>query len=64
MTRYVDDTASHAGYDSPDYRSTALRHPTKPLHLLPQRLTELTGPLFGHDRVQPGDDDMTQWDGG
>ena len=61
---YVDDSASHADYDSPGYRSTALRHPTNKLHLLPQRLTEVTGPLFGDDRVQPGDDDMTHWDGG
>lgn len=50
--------------DSPDYRSTGLRHPTRPLALLPQRLTEVTGPLFGHDRVQPGDDDLTRWNGG
>jgi protocatechuate 3,4-dioxygenase, beta subunit len=61
---YVDDAASHPDNDSPEYRSTALRHPTNKLHLLPQRLTELTGPLFGHDRVQPGDDDLTQWNGG
>jgi protocatechuate 3,4-dioxygenase beta subunit len=61
---YIDDTASHPDYDSPDYRSTALRHPTNKLHLLPQRLTEVTGPLFGQDRVQPGDDDLTQRDGG
>ncbi|HYU65558.1 MAG TPA: hypothetical protein VEK09_02300, partial [Jatrophihabitantaceae bacterium] len=50
--------------DSPAYRSTALRHPKRPLHVLPQRLTEVTGPLFGHDRVTAGDDDMTQWFGG
>ena len=34
---------THAPYDSPGYRSTALRHPSKPLQLLPQRLTEVTG---------------------
>jgi protocatechuate 3,4-dioxygenase, beta subunit len=50
--------------DTPAYRSTALRHPKRPLNVLPQRLTEVTGPLFGHDRVAPGDDDMTQWFGG
>jgi protocatechuate 3,4-dioxygenase, beta subunit len=62
--KYVDDSASHPDYDSPDYRSTSLRHPNHKLHLLPQRLTELTGPLFGAERVRPGDDDLTQWDGG
>jgi protocatechuate 3,4-dioxygenase beta subunit len=46
------------------YGSTALRAPGKALYPLPQRLTELTGPLFGADRVRPGDEDMTQFDGG
>jgi protocatechuate 3,4-dioxygenase beta subunit len=44
---------------SPDYRSTALRAPTQPLVVLPQRLTEITGPLFGHERLRPNDDDLT-----
>ncbi len=56
----ADPPGSQPEYDSPDYRSTALRHPSRPLRLLPQRLTELTGPLFGEDRVQPGDADMTR----
>jgi protocatechuate 3,4-dioxygenase beta subunit len=60
----ADVEGTHPALDFPDYRSTALRHPERPLHLLPQRLTELTGPLFGEDRVQPGDDDLTQYDGG
>jgi protocatechuate 3,4-dioxygenase beta subunit len=64
LPSYVDDTAVHPRHDSPDYRSTALRHPENTLHLLPQRLTEITGPLFGHDRVRPGDDNLTSWDGG
>ena len=59
-----DADGTQPPYDSPAYRSTALRHPNRPLHVLPQRLTEVTGPLFGHDRVGPGDDDMTQWFGG
>ncbi len=46
------------------YRSTALRYPKRPVQPLPQRLTELTGPLFGADRVQPGDDDLTHWGDG
>jgi protocatechuate 3,4-dioxygenase, beta subunit len=61
---YVDDTAVHPRYDSPDYRSTELRHPDNTLHLLPQRLTEITGPLFGQNRVHPGDDDLTRWEDG
>ena len=60
----ADPLGTHPPLDFADYRSTALRHPGKPLHLLPQRLTEITGPLFGHDRVAPGDGDLTRWDGG
>jgi protocatechuate 3,4-dioxygenase, beta subunit len=64
MSYAADPPGTHPDYDSPAYKSSTLRHPTKTLHLLPQRLTELTGPLFGEDRVQPGDDDLTRWDGG
>ncbi len=43
----------------PPYRTTALRNPKNPLELLPQRLTEVTGPVFGHERVAPSDGDLT-----
>jgi protocatechuate 3,4-dioxygenase, beta subunit len=56
---YRHDRDSHPPADSPDYVSTALRHPTQQLRVLPQRLTELTGPLLGAERLQPGDDDLT-----
>jgi len=59
-----DPPGTHPPYDAPAYRSTALRHPGNPLRVLPQRLTEVTGPLFGSDRVGPGDDDLTRWGGG
>ena len=36
------------------YRSTALRHPKQPLVMLPQRLTEVTGPLLGDDERAVG----------
>jgi len=60
----LDPDGTHPEYDVADYRSTALRHPKQPLRLLPQRLTEVTGPVFGHERVRPGDDDLTRWGGG
>jgi protocatechuate 3,4-dioxygenase beta subunit len=48
----------------PDYKSTLLRAPSQPLVLLPQRLTEITGPLFGESRIRPADNDLTaQHDG-
>lgn len=43
----------------PSYTSTTLRAPRRPLLLLPQRLGEVTGPMFGQDRVRPGEDDLT-----
>jgi protocatechuate 3,4-dioxygenase, beta subunit len=41
--------------DSPDYRSTALRHPKQPLIHLPPTLTERTGPQNGRDVRPLGD---------
>jgi protocatechuate 3,4-dioxygenase beta subunit len=45
--------------DFAGYRSTALRAPHQPLVLLPHRLTEITGPLLGAERVTPADADLT-----
>ena len=47
-------------YDFPPYVSTAKRHPTKPLVLPPQTISEITGPIFGYDDVKPGDHDLTK----
>ncbi|MEZ5890557.1 MAG: protocatechuate 3,4-dioxygenase subunit beta [Xanthobacteraceae bacterium] len=44
----------------PGYRSTAKRSPTKPLIIIPHTLSEVTGPVYGQDAVQPGDEDLTQ----
>src|SRR6202046_1339525 len=50
---------NHPPLDSPGYKSTALRHPKQPLVLLPQRLTEVTGPLLGDDLITMQDADLT-----
>jgi protocatechuate 3,4-dioxygenase beta subunit len=47
-------------YLYPDYRSTRLRAPKRPLVLLPQTLSELTGPVFGHESVGEVDHDLTR----
>ena len=61
---YADDAASRPALDHPAYRSTALRHPSRPPIAVPQTLTELTGPLLGDGRVRPTDADLTtQHDG-
>ncbi len=47
-------------YDYPDYVGTRLRHPTRPLVTLPETLTELTGPVYGHESVGELDHDLTR----
>jgi protocatechuate 3,4-dioxygenase beta subunit len=46
-------------YLFPAYGSTVKRAPSKSLILLPQTLSEITGPVFGHDSVKQGDNDLT-----
>jgi protocatechuate 3,4-dioxygenase beta subunit len=41
------------------YVSTQRRSPSRPLVPLTQTLSEITGPIFGHDDVQDGDSDLT-----
>jgi protocatechuate 3,4-dioxygenase beta subunit len=50
----------HPAYDFGGYRSTAKRSPKKPLVILPHTLTELTGPVYGHDSVRETDSDLTK----
>jgi protocatechuate 3,4-dioxygenase beta subunit len=50
---------AHPNPDSPEYRSTALRHPKQPLVIIPQTLSELSGPVYGHEAVGPLDHDLT-----
>jgi protocatechuate 3,4-dioxygenase beta subunit len=48
----------------PGYESTRLRAPKRPLAILPHTLTEVTGPVYGHERIGPVDNDLTvQHDG-
>jgi protocatechuate 3,4-dioxygenase, beta subunit len=45
--------------DYPDYRSTALRAPTRPPVMLGERLRDLASPVFGDDDVATHDNDLT-----
>jgi protocatechuate 3,4-dioxygenase, beta subunit len=54
------DWSSHPPYLWPDYKSTRLRGPTKPLTPLRHTLSETTGPIYGHDTVGPLDHDLTR----
>ncbi len=50
----------HPPVSFPDYRSNALRAPKQPLVVLPQNLTEVTAPVFGHERIGATDADLTK----
>lgn len=52
--------SAHPPLDSPDYRSTGLRHPKEPLVPLPPTETERTGPQLGRERIGPLDHDLTR----
>jgi protocatechuate 3,4-dioxygenase beta subunit len=54
------DKKLHPPYLSPEYKSTMTRSPTRPLIPLMQGLAELTGPVYGNDRIHPLDNDLTQ----
>jgi protocatechuate 3,4-dioxygenase beta subunit len=43
----------------PDYKSTVKRAPQKPLIIMPHTLSELTGPVYGHETVRDNDSDLT-----
>ncbi len=44
----------------PDYRSTALRAPTRPLLTLPESELDLASPVYGHDSIGELDNDLTR----
>ena len=51
--------SAHPPYLYPAYTSTVKRAPQQDLVMLPQRLSDLTGPAFGEDAVEPEDADLT-----
>jgi protocatechuate 3,4-dioxygenase beta subunit len=52
--------AGQPPYLYPDYRSTELRAPKRPLVILPHTLSELTGPAYGHESIGELDHDLTR----
>src|SRR5882724_8686118 len=58
------EPGTQPAYLYPPYRSTLRRAPTKPLAFLPHTLSEITGPVFGHDAIEQGEDDLTMANGG
>jgi protocatechuate 3,4-dioxygenase, beta subunit len=47
-------------YLYPDYKATRLRAPDRPLVIHPHTLSEITGPVYGHDEVKELDHDLTK----
>ncbi|HEX8029895.1 MAG TPA: protocatechuate 3,4-dioxygenase subunit beta [Vicinamibacterales bacterium] len=54
---------AHPDPNSPAYRATEFRHPKQPLIIIPQTLTELIAPVYGHERIGPVDHDLTRQHG-
>lgn len=54
------DREVHPPYLSPDYKSTILRAPSKPLIPLKQSLSELSEPIFGDFNLGEFDSDLTK----
>ena len=60
ISRYQPlDHESQPPYLSPRYASSIHRSPREPLVLIPQTLSELSGPVFGHSIVSAADADLT-----
>jgi protocatechuate 3,4-dioxygenase beta subunit len=61
----MQDAYSRAGnaadppYLSPDYVGTRTRSPRRPLVIIPQTLSEVTGPVYGHSDVKSEEADLT-----
>ena len=60
MSESNRDWDSQPPYLHPDYKSTVLRGPKKPLVALPTSLSVITGPVYGHEAVGPLDSDLTK----
>lgn len=54
------DRNIHPPYLHEPYKSTVPRSPRKPLVPTPHTLSELTGPVYGHNAIQPLDNDLTK----
>jgi protocatechuate 3,4-dioxygenase, beta subunit len=59
LPEYESAAGVHPPLDTQAYHSSRLRAPGRPLVPLPQRLTEITGPLLGPERVTAADADLT-----
>lgn len=54
------DGATHPANLSPEYKSTTGRAPRQPAIVLPQTLSEITGPLLESERLDALENDLTK----
>jgi len=55
-----NDRGTQPDYLYPPYASTVKRAPSQPLVVLPWTLSEVTGPIFGYERIRANDFDLTK----
>ena len=58
------DRDTQPEYRYPPYASTVKRSPSQPLVPLQASLSEITGPIFGFERIRANDADLTRQGGG
>jgi protocatechuate 3,4-dioxygenase beta subunit len=59
-----DDLDVHPPLDYPDYGSSRYRHPSRAPLWIPHTLSEITGPVYGHNPVHVADRDLAGGHGG
>src|SRR3977135_4037008 len=59
LTYPIESNAAHPPRVAPAYRSTLKRSPQKQLIIIRHTLSELTGPVYGHEAVRENDHDLT-----
>src|SRR4029078_8812773 len=59
LTYPLQSLAAHPPRLSPAYQSTRRRSPTKPRVAMRHTLSELPGPVYGHETVRENDNDLT-----
>ena len=55
---YQRDRERHPPALTPDYKTSVMRSPRAALISLQQSVSEITGPVFGHNDIDPIDNDL------
>ena len=55
---YQRNRAMHPPAFTPDYKTSVARSPRYSMISLQNSVSEITGPVFGHNDIDPGDNDL------